>query len=175
MQADEKLFSTIRLRADGAVNSNRELLHRYFKSSAAISGTVSTPFYLGQAGLGFSKLNFTGKNESLPDFDMTMLFVSWELSRTISVASLSARARVGNTLMKFEENQVYRGLGEVSESELHIGVGAGMNFRIWKRLSLQTAWDRITIFTRQRITLHFISAGLSIDFDSPDWLIDILK
>lgn len=174
-QADEKPFSTIRFSVDGAVNTNRDLLHRYFKSSKAIGGAVSAPFYWGRAGLGYSELDFKPKRESLPDFDMILMFVSWEATRDISIVSLSVGTRIGNTLMKFEENQVYRGLGEVSESELHVGVGAGLDLRFWKRLRLQTAWDRITIFTRQRITLHFISVGLSIDFNSPGWLIEILK
>ncbi|MEL6822227.1 MAG: hypothetical protein AAFP70_10730 [Calditrichota bacterium] len=173
--AGDKPFTTIRIALHGGENTNRELLHRYFKPSSAFGGSVSTPFYLGRVGLGATRLGFTGEDETLPDFDMTLLFIRWNLNQPMGPLMLTLESQLGNTLMKFEENLVYRGLGEVAESELHMGYGFRAALRVYKQVSLSASWRQITIFTRQRINLDFITVGVAVDFKTPDWLIDILK
>lgn len=173
--ADEKPFSTIRVALHGGENTNRELLHQYFKPSSAFGGSVSTPFYLGRVGLGATRLAFTGEDETLPDFDMTLLFIRWNLNRQLGPMTFTLESQLGNTLMKFEENLIYRGLGEVAESELHVGYGSRVTLKVYKQASLFASWRRLTIFTRQRINLDFLTVGVAVDFRTPDWLVSILK
>lgn len=175
VSAADEPFSTMRVSIHGGENTNRELLHQYFKPSSAFGGSVSTPFYLGRVGLGATRLEFSGEDETLPDFDMTLLFIRWNLNQPIGPLVLTLESQLGNTLMEFEENLVYRGLGEVAESELHMGYGVRAAFRVYRQVSLSASWRQITIFTRQRINLEFITLGVAVDFKTPGWLIDVLK
>ena len=106
---------------------------------------------------------------------MTLLFIRWNLNQPMCPLMLTLESQLGNTLMMFDENLVYRGLGEVAESELHMGYGFRAALRVYKQVSLSASWRQITIFTRQRINLDFITVGVAVDFKTPDWLIDILK
>ena len=134
---------------------------------------VRMPFHVGEAELGaaLSRSEFTGGLDG--DFWGALLHAGWGGSYVPSeVLRIQGTLLAGTFLRVFDTRQF--GYAR-RESELMLGASAAAQVRVFApiHLRMQTAFHRI--YTSTPIDLVQVSAGLVVEFDTPDWLPPLLR
>lgn len=167
-------FSRIEVSTAGSVNVNRERLHDLWGSDPGGLVRFATPFHVGSIALSAELTPFAAIEPGLPDFDALAVALEWGVERTILPGFRgSVGVQIGNMRFAFidpESGELAR-----SESELLLGVRAGLRQRVVGLLGLTAEAHHQRVFTRLPIDLTFASVGLDYSFDAPRWLREFLQ
>ncbi len=169
---EKRAFETIRIAVGPAASLHAVHLDSW---TADYGGAVkaSTPFYFGEIELGMSILPWKSNDPVLPDFMSALIFGGWFVSTAPEkVLKASAGVRMGNYFMAFDSPQVS---GERNESEFAISSFLGIRSTFWRGLEGFAEINAVRVLTTPRLDMVSVSTGVSITFDTPDWLEGILK
>lgn len=165
-------FETLDVEIGGTFNTNRTLLHDFWKPGYGVEGQIATPFYLGEAVAGGAFHRY-GVVADVPAFDALLLVVGWGLP-----LSLGSHLRwhnaftLGNYRMTFDDDTF---AGVRNESELILGLQSRLHVHLSQAWSLYVGGRYDRVFTEARMPLFFVSAGLSHTLRTPRWLRTFLQ
>ncbi|MEX0820868.1 MAG: hypothetical protein WD021_01880 [Rhodothermales bacterium] len=135
--------------------------------------SVSTPFYFGEAEAGAAFHRYDAQTTDVPRFDALMAFVGWGV-RLAPAESFSwyNGMRVGSYRMAFDE-ETFPGIR--NESELSIGLQTRIDVHLTPALNVYIAGRYNRTYTAPRLDLAYLSGGLAISLESPEWLVTLLR
>lgn len=137
---------------------------------------LELPFYYGVVYAGLRSNVFQSELADLPDFRSTLFSLHWgKYWQLPADISFLAGGYAGSALLRFAENEFYRGLGEVTESELSLGLQGRLDWQFSNNWHLFISGDYNIIFTSERIREGVFLLGVGRKFKSPKWLQKILR
>jgi hypothetical protein len=167
-QNNDTAFSKIMLGANLQYKSNNDFLNKYWTPHKGIELYAATPFYFGSITAGASIVSFSSLNSKKPDYTAKLFFVSWGNKLNLPFnTSFSAGIKAGNYTFSFADDTINSNLQ--TESELAAGLFALFSLNKLYGFSLNISADFLKVFTNRRITLIFLSAGISYSVNSPIW------
>ncbi len=159
-------FDTLAVQLRAVANVNRNSFHRFWDPGAGLELNLQTSFNFGAVEAGLHYATFDAKTPDQPDFKAFFPYLGWGYD-----AALSSRfswyngLRAGSFLMSFDV-----GGNNSTEQELGVGVVSRLSYRVGGAWSLDVSGRYRIVFTRERLRLVFLAAGLGRAFDTPDWL-----
>ena len=155
-----------------AANTNREEIHRYWRSHPALGVVAETPFYVGLARAGILVHHFSALSSGTYDYTDAFLYIGWGIPfvRTQSVRWVNA-IDLGAHVMIFTNPESANN----KESEMGIGMTSLLRCRLKSRWSLAIACSYNRMFTWKRVDLAYISGGLNYLIETPAWLRNMLE
>ncbi len=137
---------------------------------------LEMPFYYGVVYAGVRSNVFRSEMEDLPDFESTLFSLHWgKYWHLPAGASFLGGGYAGSALLRFAENEFYRGLGEVTESELSLGLQGRLDWQFSQNWHLFFSGDYNIVFTSERIREGIFLLGIGRKFKSPKWLRKVLR
>lgn len=165
-------FSRIAVSTGGLRHVNDTYFHRYWTPGPGGEVRVSTPFYIGNVFAGATASRYAPATSGVPGFLGIFAYAGWEYGfRPLPRVTLSAGGRVGNLRMSFDE---FTFEGDRNESEMTAAASARLQVRIVDGVSAYVAGTYMKTFTFVRLQFAYASAGLSFQFNTPEWLRDLL-
>lgn len=154
-------------------NTNRNDFHRYWTSGPGMEGYVLAPFYLGEFQLGTRVISFESRPAESVDYLSVFVYAGWGMSWAFPKNITGfAGLNIGSDQMFFEfEDRP----GLKRESEFGIHLNSRLRVPLYERWAVVAGASYSEIFTRHRIRLVFVSAGVSRSFELPTWLREFLK
>ena len=172
-QAPPRPFSEVALYAGGSLQTASRSLHDFFHASPGFDVAASTPFYAGVAGLDVSLRRYTARpDEAQENFWAVPVTLRWGL-RLPARTRLRAEgaARLGTLFMHFSSGSP----GQRVESELLMGVDAGLALRFARAWSVVAGMRYEHVLTSTRIHVWHVRVGIRRRFDAPSWLQTLLR
>lgn len=167
-------FSTIAIKLNALTNLNRNTFHNYWSPLYGGELSVELPFYAGCIEGGMHLYPYNGKSEAQPDFLSNYLFVGWGAEiEIISFLTWWNKFRIGNYQMHFDDEDI--NITQRTESELSIGLNSSLVLKIDDAWKLNLDFTYLKVFTAKRMELSFLGAGLSYEFETPEWIRDFMK
>ncbi|GEM_PF-1761518 len=155
-------------------NTNRSLYHRYWDPAHGFEISFITDFYFGKLNAGVSRLSHHSRDNMLAEFDSYFPYVGWQYALKVeNRAELYCGPRIGSFMMYFDDDEV--SVGTRSELELGIEIAGGTRFFVSNNFGIDLAARHRVLFTREKVRLTFLSAGLCWRFGTPKWLKAVLK
>jgi hypothetical protein len=155
-----------------AVNTNRETLHRYWQAHPSFEIVVVTPFYWGLAQAGIQVHPFSALQTTAFDFTSFFIYLGWGVG-----LSPAPRIEWRNTLNLGDYVMLFTNPESLNndESEMGVGFASHIKYRFSPRWSVSLSGSYNLIFTRKRIHLAYVSAGMNYLLETPDWLRNFLE
>ena len=164
--AAQVMFSTTTVDVSWTSNVHGGLLHQYWKPGHGLEINVATTL-----GAGFLEAGIAGQRyEPLADvwgFGALWLYSGWgaQLQGPYGV-TLAGSARLGVFRMTFD-NIDFDFAGVANESEMARMFRSTLSIPIAGAVSLAVSASHLRVYTFQRMSLWFASAGLSYTFSTP--------
>ncbi|MGD8782321.1 MAG: hypothetical protein PVH88_25590 [Ignavibacteria bacterium] len=169
-------FNLLNFCIDGIYNVHKTKLDDYWKSGKAVDFSVTTPYSSGLLGIGIAYSPFTAEEEELPDFKSFHIYLQWQKEFMIyKTGKLLVGPRVGMFQMKFDKTEEVNSATDLLEHEVTIGVVSQLVQKVSSRLNLNLTANYFCIFTKKKINLIYIEAGLSYSIETPLWLKNFLR
>ncbi len=169
-------FKYINFGVDGIYNIHKTELDNYWEAGAAIDFSASTPYFSGLLELGVSYSPFTASVEELPDFKSFHIYLQWQKEfRIYKNLKILTGPRVGMMQMKFDKTEEINNATDLLEHEVTAGLASQLVQKISDRLNINLTANYFRVFTRKKIDLFYIGAGLSYSIDTPVWLKNFLQ
>lgn len=173
-QEDNQLFERIDFRAGILINSNRNLLHQYWKPEKGIFILANAPFYFGNIEAGMFFTPYKRISIKVPDYNNYFFFLGFSKEVQLPLnLSITSGVRFGSDFFSFSDDSLNS--YESVESELAIDLFAAGKFNIYKGIHINAGVDYIGIITNRRIRLFFITGGVGYEFSAPEWLRELLR
>ena len=172
-QAEPGPYERLTFRMQYFSNVNRNAFHRYWSAPGGIGLTAATPFYYGDLECGANVWWFDEKQIDGSDFVNTCLFVGWGINTELhDRLSWYNGVNIGGNQMVFEdeEDDSFK-----YESEMGYMCISRFDVRFSPQYHAHIAFSYQQILTHHRIHLFYISAGAGFSFDTPGWLIEVLR
>jgi hypothetical protein len=167
-------FSTINVSLNYNQNILDDDLKEYWFDGRGGSLSFSTPFYIGEAGLGLDFSAIKSKSIRQPNYETFFMHIAWRQGLGLGkFVKLLAGVKFGSYIMLF--NDVALSQFESNESELAIAATGQININLTGRISINFASEFLTVFTNKRMKIAHYGAGASYLFDSPKWLREALE
>lgn len=171
--AAQDAFSRISLSGGRAYNVNENDFHDSWAVRYAGEAAFATPFYAGEAELGAALHRYDAVGPDVPRFDAVLFYLGWGLDLSpFEVLSWQSGFDVGTYRMTFDE-ETFPGVR--NESEVMLGLNTRIRFNFSRAVSLYAIGRRMRIYTDPRLELTYVSAGIRVTIDSPNWLMTILR
>lgn len=159
-------FDTLTVQLRAVVNVNRNSFHRFWDPEPGLELNLQTPFNFGMLEAGLHYAGFDAKTPDQPDFRAFFLYLGWGYDAALSNRfSLYNGLRAGSFITRFDIGGNNR-----TEQELGVGVVSRLSYRVGGAWSVDVSGSYRVVFTRERLRLVFLAAGLGREFDTPDWL-----
>ncbi len=173
-QNSSKAFKTISISAHYLQNSNRNMIHNYWKPANSFDLSAETEFYFGKVELGAQLSFIKAQRIEQPDYKLVYIYIGWGLEQKLfSKLYLHSGFQLGNCYMNFDDDNIDVNLK--SESELGLSLKTGLRYNIGKNLFINLSGRYQIIYTFHRIHLSYISIGLGKSFNTPKWLREFLN
>lgn len=172
-QSDDK---NIYVSIQGAHNFNNNEFHKFWKPGIGLGGSFTFDHKIGKLGIGIELMEFQRRNISSKDFlgiDYHLLY-----SNTIHLfrfINLHIGAGAGIYEFRFDDDEDIKSEAEKTEREFAIKIISGLSFDISPEWSTGLNLVYTHIYTRRKIELLNISAGIRKSFSTPEWLKEILE
>jgi hypothetical protein len=152
---------------------HRTDLHDFWTAGSGGELLLSTPFHAGEVELGLALHRYEALAAEVPRFDALLTSLGWRIDVSPwEFASWYGGFDVGNYWMSFDEETF---AGVRNESELMLGLYTRLELRCSRLIRLYAAGRTMRVYTKPRLPMAYVSAGLRITLDSPDWLRTILR
>ncbi len=151
-----------------------EDFEEYWSGGAGLTLILDTPFQPGYLNAGILLMFHNAQDELIPDFQTRYFFLGWGDFFPLP-AGLQGLAGVhcGNCNFIFDDTDINHALK--SESEFAVGIDLGCRYDFVHNWSLVCNWKQTTVFTRRRIHMSHLTAGVVYRFVNPDWLRSFLR
>jgi len=154
-------------------------LSYYYNSKNGINTNLELPFYIGdiRANLDLNFYEFSGNYPKKINFISIHPSIEWgkkiKLNKNLEwFNGLS----LGFFIFYFEHTwKRFFMFASAGESEMSLGLSSILNYKINNIYSINFGIKKNTIFTYNKINIISFSIGLSKSFETPLWLIKILK
>jgi hypothetical protein len=167
-QDGDTAFSKITIGAKVQYKSNNDFLNKYWDPHKGIEVSIGTPFYFGSVNAGITIIPFSSLSPAKPDYVSRLYSLSWGSKLILPYnTSFSVGVKAGNYTFSFADDTINTNLQ--TESEFTAGLYSLFSFNELYGCSLNLSADFLKVFTNKRITLVFISAGISYSISSPIW------
>lgn len=172
-QHGESAFETISINLGSTHHVNHTRFNDYWNPGTGMELTIKTPFYLGYAEAGGVFQPFDGYAMNVPDFYSLGVFAGWGFRFDyLSPLAFLAGVRAGNNRMSFDYDAYY---GERNESELTLALRSEIALRLFRNWSVYVAGTYSKTFTYIRLKPFYVTAGVTHTFNSPRWLVTLLR
>ncbi len=167
-------FKSVTFRINLVTNTNRNLLHHYWKPWAGGEAEIEVPFYAGNMRAGLHLYQYNGRHEEYPDYLTSYLYIGWgvEISLFSQIGWFNG-IRLGSYQMSFDDTDINP--TQRVESELGVGIDSGLNLKLSSRWHGHVGLGYIVVFTHKKLELINLSIGVSYTIDAPAWLTEFLK
>lgn len=167
-------FSVIEVRLSEVTNLHSGRLHAYWNLGNGLELAFATPIPTGFLELGAAAHRYEPR-VGRPGLTALWLYAGWGgRLRVADWFGVSGSARLGNYRMTFDDEEAeFRGV--LTESELGRMFASSVDLRITGPLSLFASAGHIRVYTRQRLSLWFASAGLRYVLRTPEGLKTFLR
>ena len=167
-------FSTIAIRINGTVNSNRNTFHEFWEPEFGAELLLDMPFYQGDIQVGIHLYPYSGRSSNQPDFLSVYIFVGWGFGLRLSPEIRWYNGlQIGSYQMHFDDSDIHE--SQALESELGVGLNTRFDFSLTNSWSVQTGAVYLHVYTKKPLVFIMITAGLSYTFEAPDWLREFMK
>lgn len=174
--AQEEPFGSMAIELSWSAEPLRQSLAPDWRTGNGIVVKVGVPFYKGEIRGGTRFRSYNANRPELPDFQAMTFFMQWSAAvLSFGKVRLSAGFSLGNFLMRFDEHPRYAGLGKVTESEVVGGLLTAVSLEPLKNWRITAELRHEQVFTRRKINLTSVSAGLTKTLDLPGWLTAALR
>lgn len=147
-----------------------------WEGQTGVAVYLEMPFYYGVVYAGVRSNVFQSEIEDLPNYRETLFSLHWgKYWQLPADISFLGGGYAGSALLRFAENEFYRGLGEVTESELSLGLQGRLDWQFSYHWHLSITGDYNIIFTSERIRSGTLLLGIGRRFKSPGWLQKVMK
>ncbi len=163
-------FSAIDLQFHWTNDVSRSPLHQNWRPGRGAAIGIAMPFYKGDFELGGTIHRYSARSD-VPGFAALLLYAGWGIHVSWrEFVSLFGTARLGNYRMSFDgAEDTFAGVS--TESELAVGVGGGLSWRVAGPVSVYGRLDRLRVQTLPVLDLWYVSAGLSFRLRAgEDWI-----
>lgn len=169
----QEAFSRISASVGRAENVNRTDIHEFWAGDAGAEIALSTPFYVGEAELGVALHRYDALDQEVPRFHVLFTHLGWRINLSpFDLVSWYNGFEMGNYRMTFDE-ETFQGVR--NESELTLGLQTRFELRYSAIVRFYAAGRYMRTYTQPRMQLAFVSGGVRVTLDSPDWLMTILR
>jgi len=167
-------FSELNAGINLEIKKNKNISDNYWSPKKGADVYVETPFYFGYISAGFTYLPFSSKDTSRPDYTARLLYLGWgnKLLLPLNTAFYFG-IKLGNYSMSFNDDTVNVNLQ--TESEFAAGITTALCFEPIHRVNINFRADFFNVFTRIRMRQILLGAGISYNFNSPDWFKEIFN
>lgn len=170
---NESPFDSLNIGVRGLLNVNRNDFHEFWEPGIGGGGFVATPFYFGDVRTGMDVFSYSSITEEIEEYYDWHFYLGWEKRFSLlSRITWDIGFDPGIHYMMFD-NETEEGLR--SESEFGVDVTSGLSYSIGKKWFVDVSVNHQLIFTRKRINLTYVSAGISYSLETPGWLREILE
>lgn len=167
-------FSSIDIRGGLLINSNRNLLHQYWKPGKGFFISADSPFYFGNIEAGIFYIPFKSLTFEIPDYKNYFFFLGFNKAVTLPFnVSFKSGLKLGSSFFKFADDSLTA--YESIESEIGIDFFASLKLQFYEGFHLNTSIDYLGIITNRKIQLLFLSAGIGYEFSTPLWMREFLN
>jgi hypothetical protein len=151
---------------------NHEQLHDFWRAATGAGIGITTPFYVGSAGVGATLIPFRSRESGRPNFRAVMLGLDWGADIPVpGPLRLRAAGRVGDFVMLVENPDLWLD----SESELLTGGELSVALAVRRDLAVAIAGSYARVHTRPSLDLVLVTLGLEYAARTPGWLRAILE
>jgi len=165
-------FETIRISAGAGIPTYTNNFTSW-TSPFGVGLVADTPFFVGELELGLHVAQWDSGFSNVPNFNSALIFGGWAVSSSpLRAIQLSSGLRIGNYFMAFDSQQVS---GERNESEFALSPFVRIRTSLLGRLEGFVEAQATRVFTDPRLDFVQVSTGLSLTFDAPDWLKEMLE
>ena len=166
-------FSRVALYGGGSTAVGASRLGDFYRGGPGLNAAATTPFYAGVAGLDLGLRRYEARaGQAREDFWAVPVALRWGVRpRLAPRLHVEASALLGGFLMRFSGG----GPGLRSESELLMGLDAGLALRVAGRWQLTAGVRYEHVFTSTSVRLWHARAGVRRTFDAPRWLQTLLR
>lgn len=167
-------FSRVELGAGAMANVFRPGLDEFWGPAHGPMVRIATPFYAGRIAASVHTAVFEAFSTEQPDFKSRLVAVEWELvAGGLETVSGSAGVHVGAMLMHFDDSLTP--IGNQKETELFIGGGVGLAWRLDGPFSIEAGAAHRKVLTHRPLHLTHLSLGLRYTAAMPGWARSILE
>ena len=160
-------FDSLEIGVHYVVNTNRNVFHDFWAPGRGIDAFIATPFHYGSVQAGFQVFPFYGREMVFSDFQTVFVYLKWGMRWSLlNKLDWFNHIGVGSNIMIFEKGWGYNRY----ENELGMGFDSGVSYPVYKNIAINFSGSYNIIFTRKRIKLAFLSAGMSYSLSTPGWL-----
>lgn len=169
-------FSRIQIKLDMGKNVNRTDLEDYWDINKAFGLSVAFPYLSGALEMGATYTAFDALNEAQPDFEGIHIYAEWMKEFRIGEKiTFLAGPRLGIFQMVFDETEEVSSSTFLFEHEISIGLDSQIIYAVSNHVKFHAAANYNSIMSRKSINLLNAGAGISYSFESPDWLVELMK
>ena len=167
-------FSVIEVRLSEVTNLHSGALHAHWNLGNGLELAFATPIPVGFLELGTAVHRYEPR-VGRPGLTALWLYAGWGgRLRVADWFGVSVSARLGNYRMTFDDEEAeFRGV--LTESELGRMFASSVDLQISGPLSIIASAGHIRVYTRQRLSLWFASAGLRYKLRTPEGLKTFLR
>ncbi len=160
-------FDSLEIGVQYVVNTNRNVFHDFWAPGRGIDAFIETPFYYGAVQAGLHAFPFYSRESGVPDFQIVFIYLKWGQRWTLlNKLDWFNHIGVGSNIMIFEKEPGHAR----HESELGVSLNSGVSYPFYRNIAINLSGSYNIIFTRKRIKLAFVSAGMSYSLSTPGWL-----
>jgi len=160
-------FDSLEIGVHYVVNTNRNVFHDFWAPGQGIDAFIETPFYYGAVQAGLHAFPFYGQETGVSDFQIIFVYLKWgKRWSLLNKLDWFNHISIGSNIMIFEKGWGYNRY----ENELGMGFDSGVSYPVYRNTAINLSGSYNIIFTRTRIKLAFVSAGMSYSLSTPGWL-----
>lgn len=166
-------FETLSFYSGGLTSFGASPLTDHWNPRYGGEGSVSTPFYWGNAETGLTRFRYDALTREVPRFTAVFIFIGWGLS-VIPIKSITwyNGLRIGNYRMTFDRKELS---GVKNENELAISLRTQLELVVSPEWSLYAAASLNQAYTYIRLRQYFFTFGLTYSVSTPSWLKEFLR
>ena len=168
-QNSETPFSSIKIGLNIGQGKNSSFIEKYWKMNKTAEAWAEFPFYFGNISAGAGYLPHSSKEINKPDFKSYYIYLG--LGKEIKLpynTSVYLGTKFGNYSMSFADDTINVNLQ--TESEFAAGINVKFNIGLFSDISLNLNGDLIKVFTKNKISVYILSAGINYKFNTPAWI-----
>lgn len=175
-QIGDGAFRTCCIGANWAVNTNRNIFHHYWRPGNGFEFYAKSPFYYGNAQIGFIYMPFTGTRIPNSSFDSVYLYLHWDRGWNLYRAlSFSMGGRLGFYQMFFDRDDQGMDANLAYEQEFAVGFCSGVGCALPDNWRITMNFVSLKIYTCKRIRHTLFALGIDKAYLTPSWLRKFLQ
>lgn len=169
----QEAYSRISLSGGRAHNLFQSDLEGFWEAAEGGEVALATLFHAGELELGLAFHRFDAVDPDVPRFDGLWTYLGWSLNLSpFDVVSWRNGFHVGNYRMTFDE-ETFQGVK--NESELTLGLQSRIDLHFSPAVTFYAAGRYMQMYTSPRLQLAYVSGGVRVTLESPEWLRTVLR